>query len=67
MKKRYLYIILPLVGFALVYFSFSFIKLEANPVNWSEDNRTGVMLLGFLLGVGGGIIAGIINDNIKEL
>jgi len=46
--KKYIF---PFAGFFVAWLLVAFIKLDANVVNWDENSRFTLVLLGFLYGV----------------
>lgn len=45
-KDILIYILLALSGYVFMYLAISFVKMESNPVNWYEINRTILIVIG---------------------
>jgi len=66
MKKKYLYVTLPLIGVIIVHLMMSYANWELNPGNWDEEWRV-VSILFMMLGIVVGLFAaGQFNDKIKN-
>ena len=66
MKKKHLYVTLPLIGAITVHLMMSYANWELNPGNWDEEWRV-VSILFMMLGMVVGLFAAAtINDKIKN-
>jgi|TARA_R110000744_G_scaffold339888_1_gene445020 hypothetical protein len=66
MKKKYLYVTLPLIGVIIVHLMMSYANWDLNPRNWDEPWRiisTIFMMLAIIIGIAA---AEAINDKIKN-
>jgi hypothetical protein len=66
MKKKYLYVTLPLIGVIIVHLLMSYGNWDLNPRNWDEEWRV-VSILFMMLGMVVGLfVAGKFNTNINH-
>ena len=65
MKKKYLYVTLPLIGVIIVHLMMSYASWDLNPSNWDEGWRI-ISIIFMMLVIIIGMAAADINDKIKN-
>ena len=65
MKKKYLYVTLPLIGVIIVHLMMSYANWDLNPSNWDEGWRI-ISIIFMMLVIIIGMAAADINDKIKN-
>ena len=65
MKKKYLYVTLPLIGVIIVHLMMSYANWDLNPSNWNEGWRI-ISIIFMMLVIIIGMAAADINDKIKN-
>jgi len=66
MKKKYLYVTLPLIGVIIVHLMMSYANWDLNPSNWNEGWRIISIIFMMLVIIIGMAAAGQFNDKIKN-
>ena len=66
MKKKYLYVTLPLIGVIIVHLMMSYASWDLNPSNWDEGWRIISIIFMMLVIIIGMAAAGQFNDKIKN-
>ena len=66
MKKKYLYVTLPLIGVIIVHLMMSYANWDLNPSNWNEGWRIISIIFMMLVIIIGMAAAGAFNENINH-